>query len=729
MSNIKVRLTLNGINQKDEKPVVALYTLNEKGIPQKKIVAAENEEIKIPKKLKEQQAIIALGPDVEDFKNLDTETLIKFDSKSFILDLELKPEIEIPELQWKPWQFFKVCVSGKVQKCFFPFFPFPIPVPNPILQTPINPLIKLNGFDSKMIKAQQTLDFLSPPILQKCLPLCHGIVEIYEQTCCCNIWDIIPDIPELIPEIPFPIDPPIPPTLLPIPNFPKIPTLNNAINVERKENVLLKNDAVQLDEATIADLKTLISIKSQEAQFEFIEKRPQLIPVLCGRRNCTSKKVGETKIGFDGKFSFCYLKPFQILLPFKSCTTTYYYKVKQNIDGVDTYVYDGSVAKQFFAKDEAAKLTTFHRLAETCETPEPPVPGDNYVMLQEIGNTDSYELNSEEQNGASSIPDISENSGLLKFSNTENCPLAKTLNLRLYFDAGLEAADINYYKLSIIPVDNNGLVTGNKQTLTEAKAWRKFSNDGQANIVAELLGPKMVDTQNGLYKIPYVNDNNRWLGGQFHYSLNTSSFSNGKYLLVLELFDSNGNKLIPSNALDAGAGIAKPFIFKKWEDRSTTKDILYSDLTHVIHINNTPCVGEIIDLRLNGVVNEDENNCQFIEDTSNGSTPLSLGFRAYQEDGFMKNYLLQYQKGLNGSLQKLDMGTTNVPPGLPSFNDIGESASKTIAELLGEDDKCTFSLKLTVEAKHTNGSGFIRAYNEEDIASFAASIVPAMATT
>jgi hypothetical protein len=471
---------------------------------------------------------------------------------------------------------------------------------------------------------------------------------------------------------------------------------------------------------TISDLNALVSLESNQQKYAFIEARPYLIHVLCRNRTVTKYKIGEANVGLDGKFTFCYNQPLVLQPIWRRCYTTYFYKVKQWIGGQYIEVYNGEAANAYFSADEEALLSTYHFLAESCNDYTPPTTGQGkrYIMLQSIGDTDTYHLKSPIQASASGINKaLASNAGLLDFGGTTDCPLGGTLKLLLYIDPDMASVGARYYRFSVVRVDNNGNAIGTPQVLDKEVAWRKFVNGTfPPKVEAVALGPKLVGGEEGLYQIPFVNNANRWLGNQFHYALDTTQFADGHYNLMVEIFDNAGNRIKPNGAVGAGTGA--DFHFLKWQDADDTDVVGFATLIHHIRINNTPCVATIEDLRMDGSKNTGD--CQFME--GNVGSNFSTGFRAYHEDGFMRSYSLDYRKGLFGSDVQFDQGNTNQPASLGA-SAAAESASVPFSTMLGTDSKCTFSLDLYVSAKHTNGKSFLSAYDDRDEASFALEIL------
>lgn len=704
--NIKVAVSFNSLKPNDEQPNVALYALDAQGNPIKKIAVADDNELFIPLHLQKENDI-AFGPDVEDFKAIESNLLIKHSAARLIPELRKRPLLEIPELEWGRWLWRRVCVSGKVQKCSF-FFP---PFPRPVLPRPTLPNLSANASIKNFAttKVQEALTRLTPPIVTRCFPLCHGIVEVYKRTVCCDIWDLIPRIPELIPEIPELI-----PRPLPDPPFPPLQRIPREIGLAKSTIEPAKQTFIA--EHTLSDLKTLVSIDSDQKKYEFIAERPYLVHVLCRNRTVTKNKLGETNIGLDGKFTFCFNQPLVLQPVWRRCYTTYFYKVKQWIGGQYIYVYDGEAANAYFSSSEEAVLSTYNFLAETCDDYTPPTTGQGkrYVMLQAIGDTDTYHLKSPMQASATGINKVlPTNAGLIDFGGETDCPLGGTLKLLLYIDPDMNSVGARYYRFSMVRTDSTGNAIGTPRILDKEVAWRKFVNGTfPPKLEAVALGPKLIGGEEGLYQIPYVNNSNRWLGNQFHYALDTTQFVDGNYNLMIELFDNAGNRIKPNGS--TGAGTGTDFHYLKWKDAEDTDVVDYATLIHNIRINNKSCFAEIIDVRKNNL--STPGDCQFLSGDNNAT--FSTGFRAYHEDGFMRRYVLDYRKGLYGS----DVLLSETPMLPVDSTAVRVSDAELFSTMLGGDAKCTFSLDLNAYAKHTNGKSFIRGYDARDEASFALEI-------
>jgi hypothetical protein len=290
---------------------------------------------------------------------------------------------------------------------------------------------------------------------------------------------------------------------------------------------------------------------------------------------------------------------------------------------------------------------------------------------------------------------------------------------------------VKYYRLKVVAVNDAGAPTGTPTVLNGSVTWDKFVDvPGDIVRAPEVLGPVTVGAEHDLFHVPYWSSpSHRYLSGQFHQIWNTPQFADGKYLLLIEVFDAAGARIKPSGA--TGPGAAHPFQFRRWTSPADTDPVPFADAAHVFWLDNTPVGGDIVDLRKNGVENTGE--CQFM--SGPGTTTFAVGFRAYHVQGvqhagngddnsFMWFYDISWQRGLNGSTGALGPA----PSGGTNHTDVGEtggavaSGSETFANLLGPRPKCTFSVTLRVRAKHFTGSSQIQAYNYEETASFALEI-------
>jgi hypothetical protein len=189
-------------------------------------------------------------------------------------------------------------------------------------------------------------------------------------------------------------------------------------------------------------------------------------------------------------------------------------------------------------------------------------------------------------------------------------------------------------------------------------------------------------------------------------------------MLIIEVFDPAGARIKPTGATGPGANQA--FQFLRWSSDTTTANVPFADCAHLFWIDNKAVDGDIVDLRQNGLASSDE--CQFM--TGTPSDQFSIGYRAYHVNGisnadsFMYWHTIAWQRGLNGP-------SGNLAPEVSPTTDAGESGppaqsgSATFGAMLGTNDRCSFSVTLSVYAKHWNGGTRLSGYDYYETASFA----------
>lgn len=705
-------VTFVGAQANEQTPAVAVYAVDSVGRLGKKIATAEKGQIALSK---DATGIVALGPDVPDPSTLDPESLLKVRVADQAANWA-RSGIAIPAQWWRNWLGFLICLSGKASRCF------------PILLEDRLSVLKANTLRRSDINI---------PFPRFCSPLCNGVVEVWENTCCCwpiliyqvpsiiaNLRKFLAENPVMFPPIPQPDPGPIDRVLA--------RNVNRAFAAGKIDTRFAPNTGLA------EQLRNLESMSAQDA-LQYIQVTPSLWPFWC---HCSAYKLGETPLNPDGTFSFCYWQyPFLLF----NCRRSYFYKVKQFINGAWTYVYDGAAAHQYFNADDYANLSTF--LGLTCNQTPPP-PGDDIVALQAIGLTNTWDLNSHWNGADGSNKDLTQvgdvslsgppaDAGLL---NPTGAPWGSTLSFLLYFDPGMKALGATYYRLSIVQSDSTGnpLLSATPQAIDNPVSWSYFQTvAGQTTIVPQTLGPNTVGTNSALFQIPYNADHD-WLGDQFHQQLDTTKLpnnlsgtgpGNGQYLLVLEIFDNTGKRMIPQTAAAPTAGeVAKPFNFIRLLTQGspgTTSNVPFKSLTHMIWVDNRPVVGEIDDFAtvVNGVTTIGSQECQFL--TAPGTGLFEVGFRAYHRvEGdpapaphptrtFMSSFSLDWEEGLNGPSGVLDSGGDVDQPLTRDAGSPEMSPGVSFDTLLGSQTACAFAITLHVWCKHTNGIVRLSQYDVE----------------
>lgn len=745
----KIQISLAGKTELAQEPNMALYQVRN-GKLVKKLAVIEKNSIVPNRTWAKPGGTLALGPDVEEIKSLDAESLYITRTE----DLISAERLEVDQRLWESWVPRRVCVSGSVQKCYPIWFDKLTGVYNLAPKrisgfashetgcsgcaTPTASLSSLTKVSSAKITGLNTSSW--PTI---CKPVCYGIVEVYEICCktilppdLCDIFpyhqDCVPHpidckkhpwacdpcfvLPELctgFPEIPHidPIGPVVRPDISKIPLDPVVARSYREFQANHDPVIASEK---KLPDRVISDLKAMMHMSAPEAG-DYLLERPYLHPHFS---ICTQKKVGETVLRPDGSFTHCY-RTFR-----KSCTVKYAFVVKQWQDGAMVEIYNGLVSHDYFTPDET-KVLKANAKAQACQYEPGPDYEKPYVMLQKIGWTDTHNLASPIQTAHEGVNDaLPQNGGLVKFGSASDCPWSKTLNFRLMISDDIyDVIKARYYRISIAPCDNMGNATDGFTPLIAPITWRKlkYIGNGQFEVEYVPLGPNpVISGKHGLYLIPDPSVDS-WLD-YFHGSWNSSSLPGWRYLVKVEIFDEHGNLLTPGSP---GAD----FVYLHWSKPETFNPVVKDSLVHVLWTNHNKCFANIDNLRFNSLP-PNSGDCQFI--TGEAGDTISLGYRAYHNHSFvdptgggftgtfMNDYSLHWQRGFNGSLHYLDSGTTDRNPGV--------SPTKTLAEMFTGDSshlpkKCTFMAKLYVNAKHTNGSSVIDEYDSVDYASFALEMV------
>jgi hypothetical protein len=729
-----------GAEPNEQTPAMALYTIDARG-QATKLSALKDGKVDVGDDPAKLGATVALGPDVADPKTIDPKLLVKLRVSDQLAQWQKTGIVEVSPTWWRPWLPLRICVSGKVHKCF-PFIVNRVPLLRSIATG------------------------IRPPI-NTCSPICNGVVEVWESTCCCFPF-LVTDVPPFLAKLKaFLANNPV---MFPPPPRPDPGPLARPIDRVLTTNVDRAISAGQIDYRFIPntqlhqDLLSLQSMTPQDA-VHYFQLHPSLWPIWC---SCTTAKLGESPLNPDGSFSFCYNRFFLLLL---NCSRSYFYKVKQLQNGVWTYIYDGSAAHQHFNADEVANLSTF--LGHACGSTTPPPPGTDFVTLQQIGGTLSYNLHSnyagvgpgnidKTQTGPYTVATPPVLGGLANFGGYNDAPWCRTLSFMLYFDPGMEALGAYYYRMSYAPADLTGNPVSPMQVLPSSGiAWSKFvtrvvGGSTEIDIESQSLGPNNVGTTTGLFQIPYnggvqptlgTGSNQDWLGGQFHHSFDTTTLNAaasgvpgpgcGRFLLAVEIFDKNGHRMIPNPlAPAAGSGdVAASFQFLRLMAASgpgSTATVQQPALTHLFWADNRPVVAEIDSFSLGTVTSSEQ--CQFL--SGKPTDKFQVGYRAYHNvlsdpsqplplKTFMSRFDLSWERGLNGPTGTLDSGSDMDKPSTRAADPPAESPAIPLSTLLpaGGPTACSFAITLNAYSKATDGSSSeISGLNASKIAALSLSV-------
>ena len=710
------KVSFVGAHAHEHTPPVALYAVDLRGRIGAKIAVVTEGSLTLPRI---EGDVVALGPDVEEIGAVDPKALVLLRLSDQVPLWEQDGTIEVPSQWWRGWLWFTICVSGRVFRCF-PFW----------LRQPQLRAIGLGRYD--------------PVFPDICQPLCNAMVEVWESTTCC--WPLlVPQVQSVIANLErFVLENPI---MFPVPPQPDpgpverglVTRVDQALGAGKIDRRFAPNAALS------QHLALLKGLRGAEA-VSYIEANPSLWWFHC--TPATTAKLGEAPLNPDGSFSFCYRHfPFFLL----NCRTSYFYKVRQLVDGIPTVIYDGGAAHQFFTADQIANLYTW--TGQTCF--QPPSLGEDTAAFQAIGSTSTSALNShwsgavlgvdQTQTGAMTLTTPPQDGGLVVGSGA---PWGGGLGLLMNFDAGLKALGAVYYRITVTQADSSGgpLAGAPMQVLNTPVSWQYYDTSSfPITTPYRPLGPNTVTSGaqvvSGLYTIPYQDGTIDWFGNQFHQVLDTTQLpnslvyagagpgpGNGRYLVTLDIFDVNGNRLVPSASPAPAAGssdVAAPFSYLRQLDTLTTAVVPFGSLTHLIWVDNRQATGRIDYFGYTDggstVVSSDQ--CQFL--TASADAYFQVGYRASHHvmcdaapaprptRSFMASYALSCEEGLNGTPVSLDGGgdTNNPNPAWPVCPDaVADAVSpmtsgSSFGALLGTHAACAFGITLSVTSKHTTGSG------------------------
>lgn len=679
---------------------------------------------------------LMVGPLPDDDEEFDSENALVYRPEQFAALMELG-NIGIAEHHWRKWFWFTMCVTGSVKKCsFLPWWwhDLSYSLAAPIDTLDYQVVSGLGDNTLKEIRHNRAINRDLSPVLDfdniypafRCETVCVGTVEVYERRCCCDwiidipwledLVDRLEDLLRRIPDIPIPLPDPFPPD----PIGPRV-LPNLMMDSPMFEGGTLNQMAINAQQ----DLHALNNLPMEQIE-DYILARPYLYRCTCGAAN----KIAEGDLNPDGTFNICWQSFPHILL--QNCHYKYAYVIKQTIDDVTHTIYDGRTANEWFNASEIANLQTTYPFAVGCPDITQRV-NDAAVYLDLIGDTESWRLGTPLPDSWDSVAAPAYNSGLLDpvvddltaAGQLKNRNLGGLLRLRYMFTWQLKqlAENPTYYRISWIPADNNGnpQAGATRTYFSQKLVWQEYEALEVNDVV---LGPQPVtaaiNNEDNLYKIPYYDGSVNWTGSvDWHAQINTTQFDNGRYLLMLELFDDDGHRLHPTGTAPAAAGdIAGDFNFLRWLQETASPaddfvDVPYAALTHMLWWDNRPVELELVAVHLNGTAFNEE--CMFL--TGEADSTVQLAYRAYHNNPrFLHRHTLTWQRGFNGpggsfglaTPDALGMplvlhGNVGTQPGYPA----GISQPETFEDMLGTHKKCVFTVTVRAHAKTTNGSSSV----------------------
>ena len=745
------KIVLTGLAPDEQTQNLVVHLTDASLNPLKTLGVDDNGNVELHQDELKEIAYVAIASASEKPETLTRDTIVLLRARQVMNWLLKSDTIELARGRWERLFPIRRCVSGRVRACrrcwprldtVSANLPARAVLPAADTSAAVTSAaapIRLDSFNAGLATFNPGLasELIAP---SRCFPVCEGVVEVYLRRCCWRPFVVfdprIDDIIRHLEAIPWPpIPTPDPGPLGPRPIGPRPGSGPDPAPILRGGDV---------DELTINARRDLLALRSLPAAERpaYIESRPYFRPLFsCG----TPKLVGSGFLQPEGEFQVCW-RWFPTFLP-ANCNEEVAYVVKQLIDGVTVTIYDGRLAGRWYNLGDTPTLTTYDKRALACRGDDtPPVPGA-VVFLELIGDTESNQLESPAPNGWDRVNTPAFNSGLL-FPATaaaakgvlRNCNLGGTLNLLYRFSEPLRGVGAKYYRLTVQPADVNGNPTGTAQRIGPPNSqWRKFRfSEGSIQVVAVPLaaGP-VASGETDLWTIPYDADlkgdpavSEEWLANQFHGQIDTTKFTDGKYLLTVEVFNAAGQRLRPTGA--DGAGTEAPFQYKLWQKSAGTDlfpSVAFAGLTHMLWWDNRFGVGDN-----EGVDVTDSptpvGTCLFLRGPA--TAKLMIRHRAYHpEPMFFHNYSLTAFRGLEGAV--------NSPPAIVNGNlpvpDAAANAGKPPAAaalstgtefsaLLGTHPRCSFAVNLTMSLKTTNGyvSGFLYQGNLRDTVAFALEI-------
>jgi hypothetical protein len=719
----KVKLELSGMTGEDKRPDAAVYIMDRAFKPIEVNQVNTDGVFSMPEEIPDEAHRIVIGPIVEDLSTVARSSLIIHKVLEFQQLIAETKVFEVAKKYWCCWPMNKLCVSGSLSKCYqFPYPPhsnqFSIDSASAKSGT-AKSSISLAGKTTALKKYEDAIyaypdSRIRQPYFPRCSRACDGYVTVYRRNCCCQpfviydlrVLEIIAELERLVPEIPprkWPPDPAPDP-------FEKRAFIKGGTVDEKMFN------AAQ-------DLHALRSLPAKE-QVEYINARPYLFP-LCPCTPATA--VANGFIDGNGEFHICWWE--RLRLMYVNCHDEYAFVIKQSIDGEMVTIYDGLAASQWFRYGEEANLKTYDSRARACRHNEFPLSG-TYTLLERIGDTDAYHLETPPATGWDRVDTPAYNSGLVfpaadsqNVGSGNNRNWGGTLPIYYHFSESMKTVGAKYYRLSVTRADGNGNPIAETRTYLQAPAWKYYEVDG-SNVYQKTiaLGPHQVGNEGHLYEIPFDADR-EWLDNQCHTLLNTTQFSNGPHLLTLEIFNGGGELLWPSGILCPDGITGVDFKYRRWYQKEDyqTSVVPYAALTHMFWWDNRKSVADILYTKVNNVPNEE--TCQFL--VASGTSSFQVGYRAYHpEPMFMADHRLWWRRGFNGPVDF-------VPPH-PNYDNVGkpsnpphDSTAQTFAFMLGHPpnpSKCTFTMNLHTNVKTFNGTGTLNYLDSRDQDSFALEI-------
>jgi hypothetical protein len=717
--SVRFQLRLHDVDPTQPPPKVAVQLVDRAGGVLHTAAAGADGGVELPQALLSEAHAVRIGPAEGATGGAAEELRFVSYRRARFQDLAQAGVVDISRRDWARWVRVVACVDGSVRHCF------PFPWVLQAFERQAAPIaLEAARLGDVAVAAQAGLE-VSPlrPLhpYWRCHLICDGVVEVYRRTCCHYPWLIDdPRLDDLLRELEAELRWPPRPWPEPDPPF---------------GGRLFKEGA--LDPRALNLARDVASLRSLDRldRAAFVEARPYLWShISCG----AAAKVAEGFIQDGGDFHICW-REWGRFRPV-NCYDQYAFKVRQVINGVWVTIYNGVAAGEWFNDGVEANLTSYHWAAIACRDRS----GGPGCYLEEIGTTGAHLLNTPIQNGETSVTGPLSDAldwGLAfpgPASPDHNRNWGGDLGLFFHFGEEMKVAEVTagvdgvvYYRVSVRRADGAGAATGDPIVFDEGLSWKY--DDGAGNLLIENLGPATVGGQTNLYRIPYDGDRD-WVDPHqsFHAWLHTADatrFTDGRYLVTLEVFNGAGQRLRPAGA--GGAGLATAFTYRRRVAETgigATVPVNQPALTNLFWWDNRPAVGQICALRVGPLASSDE--CQFLCGTA--ASEFGVNYRAYHPLAkFQAGHSLVVTRGLSGSTVAELADAPSVDGNVGLGGACGESGSARFDCLLRAlpspavppctiaYPKCSFTANLHVTTKTWNGSGHLWDRDVHRQASFA----------
>lgn len=691
--NLQVRVELTPDEQENRSPETAAYAFSSGGHLLDSASIKENGQtlnLQVPTHDEPDRVRVMAGPSLEE-NNISVSELLRRDARERLVrverDFEPEPiEIWIPTHNWRCWLHSLCRVPGR--------------------------LLKRQDVDGVMV------DF----------PVCHATVEVYEVDPFPVIIDRIPeDILERLrdivfqPELPeIPSTPEFPPVPQPEPRPPEPQPL-----LERAETTV---KAVEAPES----LRSRLRLARGNELRSVLGNHPGIVrPILCRYYPwvVNVQKVAEASTDACGRFEAAF---------FSRCDNPdqpdLYFKAKTNLSaGIQVTLLAPTPVPCYthwdYSCGDEVTLRTDHPLAQTCQPCEPVNAEGHWVLVTAIGNLPLSRIRgaSADLAGTTNSSNLGLNHKLGDAPGFDGRPFGKLLRLRMDFDNSLRTdLNVKYYRVSWRKQGQ----PDSSFTPLEREVHRHYTYEQSGDLVVEgySLGPQTINGTPTLFEIPpALPPRGEWTIADAVEDTTSAKFPSaefapadapGKYELLVELFDANGNKVDINNV----GGDHIRYYVPRNQDLSTpgTIDTVSAHGGPVnlvesvsgqdafvlpLHIDNNPATATVKNAIIGG---SGANDCGVFTYSSR-SDNATFPFTAEHPNGFA-SYSLTVKRGLNRVMSTSGQAT---PPGNYDLTTTVDSLLKADCAIGG------FSVHLHVEAWATNGWGDINSYDDTDHAGFA----------